>query len=729
MSDIIVKFKPVGHKSLIQAIKKLESATGRLGVTTGKTSKTSGVFNTRNKRNAKSMSNFGNTLSTARSKLLLWNFAMGAGIKLMFNMQKSWAKLESLRTGFDALTGSGLKSTDMLVKLRIATNGTMNETQLMTQANAAMVLGVTNNSDEMAKMFDMAQRLGSALGVDTKRSIESLITGLGRQSVKMLDNIGIIVKSNEAYEKHALKLKTTVNELTDAEKRQAFFNAALEAGESKVAQLGAETDSSQDVMDQFDTVMTELGDTFMDFAGPEISAGIDKITDFMRIFTETDIEARIRSFTEAGMAVPTSLIEAQTEESLLKQIDDLRDKVQSRLWEDFGPQLFGPNFEKSMFDGINLMKKINKDLGGEFLTFQGFWDTIKEEGWGFSHEEMLKVDFSQITEENVKMFQTMEDKISKLIKASVNEDVIAGLLVLKQNYKDIGDAARRYIATQTDLNAIGKEVNETEDENKTKLVDNTELLDKLDKAYKRTNEAKLAFLKATIDEGLELEFMNELNPEQIAGLDAIIAKYNELSKAIKEKTKGTKDDKKWSELTFNEQLGHVADLAGALGSLVGSTGKNRLQAARLAQSAAIIDTYAGANKAFAEGGTLGFITGAAIIAQGMANVARIETQLSKMGSSSSSSSATGKFEHGGYVGGRPHSQGGTIIEAERGEFVMSRNAVESIGLETLSMMNEGGGGGVNITVTGNVMTQDFVEGELAESIKEAVRRGSDFGIS
>ena len=59
---------------------------------------------------------------------------------------------------------------------------------------------------------------------------------------------------------------------------------------------------------------------------------------------------------------------------------------------------------------------------------------------------------------------------------------------------------------------------------------------------------------------------------------------------------------------------------------------------------------------------------------------------------------------------------------------MSRNAVESIGLETLNMMNEGGGGAVNITVTGNVMTQDFVEGELAESIKEAVRRGSDFGI-
>ena len=61
---------------------------------------------------------------------------------------------------------------------------------------------------------------------------------------------------------------------------------------------------------------------------------------------------------------------------------------------------------------------------------------------------------------------------------------------------------------------------------------------------------------------------------------------------------------------------------------------------------------------------------------------------------------------------------------------MSRTAVESIGLETLNQMNQSGGGGsINVSVTGNVLTQDFVEGELAESIKEAVRRGSDFGLS
>ena len=89
-----------------------------------------------------------------------------------------------------------------------------------------------------------------------------------------------------------------------------------------------------------------------------------------------------------------------------------------------------------------------------------------------------------------------------------------------------------------------------------------------------------------------------------------------------------------------------------------------------------------------------------------------------------------EFEQGGLVGGRRHSQGGTMIEAEQGEFVMRRSAVQSIGIENLNRMNEGAGGVSNVTVnvSGNVMSQDYVEGELAGQIKEAIRRGNDFGV-
>ena len=69
------------------------------------------------------------------------------------------------------------------------------------------------------------------------------------------------------------------------------------------------------------------------------------------------------------------------------------------------------------------------------------------------------------------------------------------------------------------------------------------------------------------------------------------------------------------------------------------------------------------------------------------------------------------------------------ILAQGGEFVMSRSAVESVGIENLNRMNQGGGGAINVSIQGNLLTEEYVETELAEKISTAVRRGVDFGIS
>tara|TARA_B100000519_G_scaffold84528_1_gene73213 strand:- start:5981 stop:7945 length:1965 start_codon:yes stop_codon:yes gene_type:complete len=129
---------------------------------------------------------------------------------------------------------------------------------------------------------------------------------------------------------------------------------------------------------------------------------------------------------------------------------------------------------------------------------------------------------------------------------------------------------------------------------------------------------------------------------------------------------------------------------------------------------AIANTAVGITKAMELPTPTNFIMAALIGAQGAIQVATLKAQ---------------KFERGGMVGGRRHSQGGTMIEAERGEFVMSRSAVESVGLETMNRINQGGGAGVNVSFSGNVMSDDFVENEAIPKIKEAIRRGADIGVS
>mgnify|MGYP003114509887 FL=1 len=81
------------------------------------------------------------------------------------------------------------------------------------------------------------------------------------------------------------------------------------------------------------------------------------------------------------------------------------------------------------------------------------------------------------------------------------------------------------------------------------------------------------------------------------------------------------------------------------------------------------------------------------------------------------------FESGGLVGGNRHSQGGTIIEAERGEFVMSRNAVQSLGVETMNEINQGRSmPSVNINISAPLVDDSVVD-NIIPAINKALRNG------
>ena len=63
--------------------------------------------------------------------------------------------------------------------------------------------------------------------------------------------------------------------------------------------------------------------------------------------------------------------------------------------------------------------------------------------------------------------------------------------------------------------------------------------------------------------------------------------------------------------------------------------------------------------------------------------------------------------------------------------MMSRKAVDSIGIETLNRLNTGTSAGsvINVNFEGNVLSSDFIEEEAIPIIRDAIRRGADLGIS
>ena len=192
-------------------------------------------------------------------------------------------RFEKVERGFSNLAKASGFSSQSLGKLQKATDGTMSSMQLMTQANNAMLLGIVDSEDQMAELFDISQRLASSLGKDTTFGIESMVTGLGRQSKLMLDNLGIMVDTNKAYKDHAKALGVTVGQLSDQQKKQGFVNAAMVQANMLVSKLGIETMTSADHIDRMKVALEEsaieLGTTF----SGAVETAADSLVRFLKL--------------------------------------------------------------------------------------------------------------------------------------------------------------------------------------------------------------------------------------------------------------------------------------------------------------------------------------------------------------------------------------------------------------------------------------------------------------
>tara|TARA_R100000808_G_scaffold23309_1_gene51591 strand:- start:51 stop:1766 length:1716 start_codon:yes stop_codon:yes gene_type:complete len=568
-NKVTIHFEGKGAKGLRKEIQLLAQAQERLNGTIDKGTKQSGLFGTATDRNRKSMGLMGNAFATVRSKMLLFNFAMGLGIRQLGIFIKESQKLKGMEKGFERLQGSEFKAMLGLDKLRDATKGAVSDFNLLRQANNAMILGITKNTDEMAEMFSMAQNLGRALGVDAAHAVESLITGVGRQSRLMLDNIGIIVDTEKAYKEYASELNIGVELLTDFEKKQAFLNATMKAGKEATKELSDENTFGIDRLNAMGASLSNL------------AASLGKLV--------------------APLIIP--LAEA------LRVVSD----AANSLIDNFG----------SVIDANEGLKKSAAEAKDKFLEFDAMIFRNKE-SIAALQEKMKSMDVGsqEMMEAEQKLFEKLTEQMQ------LEKEAVEALL-----------------SPITSLNKKQEEGNKLTDE--------------------------------------------EIEKDRIKRLE----KQKTVSSAIK-----------------------------ASAALLGLNKKNMKEIAALQAAAALVDAYSAAQSQYAKVSEVLLppfpqIAYAAAIAQGIAQAGQV-------------TKAAGMFEDGGLVGGRRHSQGGTMIEAERGEFVMSRNAVNAVGVEAMNRINQGqGAGNVNISFTGNVMSQDFIEDEAIPMIKEAIRRGADIGVS
>jgi len=776
---IEIKFIAKGNKSIQLALMNLDVATKRLQNSTSKyekelkqlgfsTQQANKFLKKQNDLTLMGVRNqrlLGNAFATLRSKLLLASFAIGIISKGIVDIVEESSKVEALEVGFNNLGRSINMSAEGFKKLEDATDGTMSKAELFKQANNAMMLGVVKSEDEMAKLFDTAQRLGQVLGVDTANSIQSIVTGMGRQSKLMLDNLGIVIKSETAYKKYADALELNVNELTDLQKKEAFNEEVLSISAKMVEKLGDEYLNSLSDVQRMRVATENLTVAMGDVLAPVlkiISGSLITLSKFLDV-------KRMKSYATAvgiaGAAMLTFRIETLLAAASLKTLKT------AFITSGWGIAIIALG-ELVNFMGIfdKETKKVTKTLEEETEVVDELTEAQKElNQTQIDSERTLrnKILLLEMTSDREKMlFNLSKDREGGNKNLSTSEIALVDVYIRRKE-----EIENLRIAEQAQLNGMKMLFNAVIDAGGSVNLHNglseksLELSEKQEIATKQLAAIRKFEIALLDDKGVMIRNLTE---QEIAAILLSVEAREEKRKAIEqerllidakkelietiqsvasfeiEAARATADAKiEISNEIENRELEQLrnsfkyqrssdkqkAKLEKEITDRHDKTEKRERKKAndriklafRIQQAVSatetIISAHQGAAKATGQLGFFGLSIAQAILISGYASAALILAQKPPT------------MRYGGMVGGEPHSRGGTMVNAERGEFVMRREAVDAVGIETMNRINQGGGAGsINISFNGNVMSKDFIEDEAIPQIKEAIRRGADIGI-
>ena len=143
---------------------------------------------------------------------------------------------ERLETAFGTMSQRmGLSATGMMESMRAASNDSISDMSLMQNGMRALDFGVAKSQDDITKLLEVAQDRGRRAGLSTERAFNDLVTGLGRLSPRILDNLNIILNTKQVYDDYAVSIGKAAGELTDFEKRYALSTAVMQEARPVVA--------------------------------------------------------------------------------------------------------------------------------------------------------------------------------------------------------------------------------------------------------------------------------------------------------------------------------------------------------------------------------------------------------------------------------------------------------------------------------------------------------------
>ena len=241
--------------------------------------------------------------------------AMGIGALVGFgsrmvgaavDMGRAAEASQRLAGSFEGLaSAAGASGSAMLARLQQASGGAIAQYDLMLAANKAMMLGVVSNADDMGKLMEIARVRGTAMGLSVAQAFDNLVTGLGRGSALILDNLGIMVDADATNKEYAASVGKTVEQLTEQEKKQALVNRTLKEATGQTLPAASAYERMSAAMSD---MKVELGELF----NPAIAAAADLIASGIGVINERVAEGVAANNLSAFNAAKDNMMQAYT---------------------------------------------------------------------------------------------------------------------------------------------------------------------------------------------------------------------------------------------------------------------------------------------------------------------------------------------------------------------------------------------------------------------------------
>lgn len=162
-------------------------------------------------------------------------------------------RAEGIRTAFDRLNNPGL-----LDELRTATQGTVSDLGLMTSAVKAANFKLP--MDQLATYLKFAQQRALETGESVDYLVESIVTGISRKSIPIMDNLGIsATELNTEFKKTGDFAKAAAN-IIDREMKNA--GGAIDNSATKVQRISASWENFKLVLGDF---LVDVGAGLLDW--------------------------------------------------------------------------------------------------------------------------------------------------------------------------------------------------------------------------------------------------------------------------------------------------------------------------------------------------------------------------------------------------------------------------------------------------------------------------------